>query len=85
LSNQLERRISEVEGLSKKVILLDCTEETASIYGKVKSKLKNRGTKIPENDIWIASIAIQHQLTLLTNDKHFDYVEGLSVESIPDS
>ncbi len=82
LSSQVKKRKLEVDGLSTKVILLDCTKETAAIYGELKAQLKKKGKKIPENDIWIAAIAIQHNLSLLTNDKHFGYVDGLKIEQI---
>jgi len=31
----------------------------------------------PENDLWIAALARQHELPVLTNDAHFDQVSGL--------
>ncbi len=34
---------------------------TAKVYGKIKSQLKMKGKPIPENDIWIASLAQQHK------------------------
>jgi tRNA(fMet)-specific endonuclease VapC len=39
------------------------------------------GQPIPENDIWIAALARQHELTLVTRDKHFADVESLVVEA----
>jgi hypothetical protein len=30
-----------------------------------------KGKPIPENDIWIDAIALQHDLSLYKNDKHF--------------
>jgi tRNA(fMet)-specific endonuclease VapC len=39
-----------------------------------------KGKPIPENDIWIAAIAEQHQLTLVTRDSHFQHVDGLVIE-----
>jgi predicted nucleic acid-binding protein len=35
---------------------------------------------LPDNDIWIAALAIQHELTLVSRDKHFKEVSGLKVE-----
>jgi len=32
---------------------------------------------LPENDIWIAAIALQYNLTLVTRDAHFQEVENL--------
>jgi tRNA(fMet)-specific endonuclease VapC len=82
LSSQKQKRKLEIEGLSNKVIVLDCTKETAFIYGGIKAELKNKGKKIPENDIWIAAIAIENNLPLLTNDKHFGFVDGLRIEKV---
>ena len=38
------------------------------------------GKPIPENDIWIASIAKQYELILITRDDHFKFVEDISIE-----
>ena len=40
-----------------------------------------KGRPIPENDIWIAAIALQYDLTLITRDTHFGEVDNLKVES----
>jgi tRNA(fMet)-specific endonuclease VapC len=64
------------------VRLLNCDRETAVVYGIIKSQLKKDGKPIPENDVWIAAIAMQHDLRLLTNDKHFDYVKTLKIEKL---
>ena len=80
MSDRMKRRISEIERLATKVITLDITKETTALYGEIKAKLKRRGKKIPENDIWIAALCIQHDLPLLTNDIHFDEVENLVTE-----
>lgn len=45
LSSQVKKRKLEVDGLSTKVILLDCTKETAAIYGELKAQLKKKGKK----------------------------------------
>jgi tRNA(fMet)-specific endonuclease VapC len=42
--------------------------------------LKEKGKPLPENDIWIAALAMQHNLTLITRDTHFDHVNGLDRE-----
>ena len=49
-------------------------------YGKVKNGLRKKGRPIPENDIWIAAIAFQHDLTLVSRDEHFKEVENLKLE-----
>ena len=60
--------------------MLDVTFDTASLYGTIKANLRKKGKPIPENDIWIAAIAMQHDLTLLTRDRHFEAVDGLRLK-----
>ncbi|MEL6327573.1 MAG: PIN domain-containing protein, partial [Cyanobacteria bacterium J06626_23] len=59
--------------------VLDCDSDTARWYGIVKDRLRAKGRPLPENDIWIASTALQHNLTLATRDAHFHHVEGLKL------
>jgi tRNA(fMet)-specific endonuclease VapC len=54
-------------------------DETARQYGKIFQSLRQQGTPIPTNDIWIAALALQHGLVLDTSDKHFIYVPDLAI------
>ena len=58
--------------------VLTVTDDTAVAYAAVRAALKRRGRPIPANDAWIASLAVQHQLPLLSRDEHFDAVEGVA-------
>lgn len=60
--------------------VLDVTIETAELYGRIKTQLKNKGRPVPENDLWIAAIAMQYELTLVTRDRHFEHIEGLDLK-----
>jgi len=60
--------------------VLPCNADTARRYGEIKSRLKEKGQPIPENDIWIAAIAEQYSLTLVTRDTHFEGIENLMIE-----
>ena len=51
--------------------------ETAEQYARLFVQLKQAGTPVPDNDLWIAALALQHQLTLITRDKHFERVPQL--------
>lgn len=64
---------------NKKVRLLPITLKTAELYGKVKYKLKRKGTPIPDNDAWIAASALETKSTLVTFDRHFLKVSGLKL------
>ena len=50
------------------------TDATAVSYAAVRVSLKEKGTPIPANDAWIAALALQHRLPVLSRDKHFDAV-----------
>ncbi len=50
---------------------------TAREYAVVRRELKERATPIPANDAWIAALARQHHLPIVSNDTHFDCVPGI--------
>ena len=61
---------------------LPVDEETCEIFGQVKARLELDGQPIGDFDTMIAATALQHNLILLTNNiKHFERVDGLSIES----
>jgi tRNA(fMet)-specific endonuclease VapC len=43
--------------------------------------LKQAGHPVPANDAWIAALALEHRLPVLSRDRHFDDVRGLRRES----
>jgi len=57
------------------VLLVD--ENTAEFYSHVREDLRTKGRPIPENDIWIAALALQHEQSVVSRDDHFDFVPGL--------
>ena len=57
--------------------VLSITEATTVAYASVRMSLKKLGRPIPANDAWIASLAIQHRLPILSRDADFDAVPGL--------
>jgi len=61
--------------------ILSCDATTAAHYGKIKKILCERGRPLPENDIWIAALARQHNLSVVSRDRHFKEIEGLSIET----
>lgn len=50
-------------------------------YAKIKAQLKQDRHPIPENDIWLAACAMAYNLTIVTADKHFSFIKGLSLEN----
>lgn len=80
LSAQSKQNIQRIEEFSLKCTVMNCDADTSLIYGKVKSLLKTAGRPIPENDIWIAALVMQHKMKLVTRDRHFDFIAGLDKE-----
>lgn len=76
-STQVERNIEVITRITEQYQVLIVDSATAALYGIVKAGLRKKGKPIPENDIWIASIALQHSLTLVTRDKHFQEIDDV--------
>ena len=63
-------------------IVIALTEESCKISSEIYSKLRIKGELIDEIDLFIAGIAIQNELTLVTNNEnHFGRIEGLRIEN----
>ena len=62
---------------SPRVTLYSIDEGTAEFYSSILDQLKNNGTPIPTNDIWIAAVAFQQGMVIYTKDKHFINIRGL--------
>ena len=79
-SNRVAENHRKIDQLVQQSTMFSCNLETAGWYGTIKNRLRRKGQPIPDNDIWIAAIAMQHGLTVVTRDSHFDEIEGLPVE-----
>lgn len=79
-SMNMERNIEKIDEFVANSTILSCDAYTAKIYGKIKGDLKKKGKPIPENDIWIAALADQYGLLLVTKDSHFKNIDDFSVE-----
>lgn len=76
-SGRPTENLARIDDLAASGVVLVCDTETARHYGEIKHHLRLKGRPLPENDIWIAGLAQQHQLTLATRDDHFQEIEGL--------
>jgi tRNA(fMet)-specific endonuclease VapC len=57
--------------------VLAVTSDTAASYAALRVELKRLGRPIPANDAWIAALALEHRLPVLSRDEHFDSVPRL--------
>lgn len=98
-SQRQEENLALIHRFLMGIYIHSIDEFTATIYGQLKAALfnqfapkeknKRRKTKITdlgfgENDLWIAAIALQHNLTIVSADSDFQriqQVKTLTVES----
>ncbi|MFH1975098.1 MAG: type II toxin-antitoxin system VapC family toxin [Pseudomonadota bacterium] len=83
--NRLKQNVDELE----QFINHEAVEEiligkiTADRYSRIAAQLKQQGTPIPTNDIWIAAQAVEHGAELVTMDRHFEKISGLVYRYFP--
>ena len=65
------------------VAILNVNEDVARKYALVFSSLKQKGTPIPVNDVWIAACCMNAGGTLLTRDRHFEQVDQIDKIILP--
>jgi tRNA(fMet)-specific endonuclease VapC len=68
---------SLLDALVENSVVLPVDDETTKSYAEVREQLRKRGTPLPENDVWIAALALQHDLTIVSRDTHFGLVENV--------
>ena len=76
-SRYAEMLTAGLQRLESQSLVLPCDRETADRYADVRHELKQKGRPIPENDVWIAALARQHGLEIVSRDPHFDLVDGV--------
>jgi tRNA(fMet)-specific endonuclease VapC len=76
-SGRVEENLERLRALAAASAVLHCDPVTAERYGELKAMLRAKGTPIPENDLWTAATATQHDLTVASRDEHFDVVPGI--------
>ncbi len=64
---------------SPRVAILYPDDNTTHHYARLFLQLKRQGTPIPTNDVWIAALAVQHELLLFTRDNHFAHLAQIPV------
>ena len=82
-SARVEANLARVDTFVAGVSVLSCGLGTARHYGRVKNELRRKGRPIPDNDLWIAAVALEYNLTLITRDSHFRNIEGLVLDFLP--
>lgn len=76
------KHLKKLDNFMKLCTVLHVDSITAQYFGETVVSLYKKGKPIPTNDVWIAASAQQYNLPLLTNDKHFNEIDGLKTISI---
>ena len=65
------------------VTVLGIDTDIAQRFGRERGRLRKAGMLIGDFDLLIGATAVQHNLTLLTNNRsHFARIDGLAIESV---
>jgi tRNA(fMet)-specific endonuclease VapC len=73
-NERILRRLLLKEGVS--VLFPD--DQTTHHYAAAFRQLRRQGTPIPTNDLWIAALVLQHNLSLHARDRHFDHLPQIA-------
>ena len=79
-SQKVESNLAKIRALENAFDIIPIGTESIQVFGLIKSKLEKRGKPLDDFDIILASVALTHNLTLVTNNtRHFQRIEGLSL------
>jgi len=73
-------RRQELDSRIKNYLVLDPTRDTADIWAKTKRTCELKGRVLGAHDLWIASSALEYDVTLLTTDRDFSAIPQLKHE-----
>ena len=61
----------------ERVVELSISSQTSEFYAFILEQLKEQGTPIPTNDIWIAASAMESGAAVASRDGHFSKIKGI--------
>ena len=78
---KINQNLKVIEPFLESFKMLEFTKVSSLIFAKEKARLKKNGNIIADMDLMIASIAIENDCTLISNNiKHFNRVQNLELE-----
>ncbi len=82
LAKNAFKQLSVFEDFVSENIILSLTEKSVKISAEIYSTLRKSGNILDDIDLLIAGIAIENDMTLITNNvKHFGRIPGLKIEN----
>jgi predicted nucleic acid-binding protein len=70
--------VKQAEPLFSSIVCLPVPESAADAYARIKRTREQSGLGLDENDLWIAATALAVDGTLVTRDRDFVSIDGLS-------
>jgi len=81
-SSKINQNLKVIEPFLESFTVLEFTKASSLIFAKEKARLKKSGNIIADMDLMIASIAIENDCTLISNNmKHFERIQNLELET----
>jgi len=81
-SQKVESNLAKIKTLEHALDVIPNQLEMAEIFGMLKSKLEKKGLPLDDFDLTLASTALTHNLTFVTNnEKHFKRIDGLKLDN----
>lgn len=81
-SQRVDSNLAKIKAIEQSLDILPSGQESAEVFARLKAELETRGTRLDDFDLLIASCAMAHNLTLVTNNlKHFQRIPGLKLEN----
>ena len=82
LAKNALKQLAVFEDFISENIILPLTEKSVKISAELYSTLRQSGTLIDDIDLLIAGVAIENEMTLVTNNEsHFGRIPGLKIEN----
>jgi len=80
-SSNFEREWARISAGLASVIAIMPTMNTAAAYGELAARLERSGSRITQNDMWIAAMCLESDLPLISRDTHFGRIHDLQLVS----
>jgi tRNA(fMet)-specific endonuclease VapC len=85
-SKNPEKNIATTKRVTELFPIIEISKGIIEVFGEMKAKLEQEGTRIDDMDLLIAAIAIYMDLSLVTNNKnHFIRINDLTIENWEDA
>ena len=80
ISQKVSINLAKIKILEQSIEAIPIGLESTEIFGLLKAQLEIAGNRLDDFDLIIASCAMAHNLTLVTNNtKHFKRIDGLKL------